>query len=666
MKFGVCYYPEQWPAERWSADAAMMRAAGISLVRIGEFAWKQIEPTFGGYNWQWIDQVIETLENAELKIILGTPTAAPPAWICKAHPDIFPVDEYGRRKSFGSRRHYCPSNEDYRRLSIRIVNAMLERYGSRNSIIGWQVDNEFGDHNTARCYCDTCTRSFRLWLRKKYENIEALNQAWGTDFWSQAYRDWIEIDLPNLTVTEPNPSQMLDYYRFSSNAYVNYQQIQIDLIRQSAPGKSISTNIMGNFFELNHQELARSLDLVAWDNFPTGYADVHSERVYTPGERIPSYAYDVGDPYLTGFRHAIMYGLKQEPFWVMEQQCGNINWSKYNVGIRPGTTRLWTWHALSCGAEAVLYFRWRATRFAQQQYHSGLLTHDASEATGYQELRSMHAELNLMKQISSAPRNAKVALLMDYEDLWAIQIQPHHKDFRYQSHLFLYFRAIQKLGLTVDIVSREADLNAYNIVIAPSVVIEHQALSDKLANFVQQGGIVLLGIRSGSKTDTNLFSNETLPGVYQSLVGAEVKEWHALPPDVHFPIHSSIPDLKGHAQLWAEIIQPLDQPGSGSQSQILAEYTSGPFAGKAALTAFQSGNGEALYMGWYPTEQQAIALIKYLARKANIKFFDNLPDGLICIQRGNQQIYLNFLEKPIKLEGDYKTVNIGARSIVII
>ena len=278
-------------------------------------------------------------------------------------------------------------------------------------------------------------------------------------FWSQSYGRWEEIRLPNLTPTGANPSHLLDYARFASETTVAYQQLQVDLLRRHVNGQFITTNVLGNFEDLDGHDLARPLDFIAWDSYPTGYAEFQGEALYLPERPGCAFAYDAGDPYITGFCHAQARGFKQAPFWVMEQQCGPINWSRFNTVVRPGTMRLWTWHALAEGAEAVVYFRWRAVRFAFEQYHSGLLHHDATPATGYRELLAMNAERSLMEAVAAHAPAAEVALLLDYDDLWAIQVQPHREDFTYHRHLFVFYRALAKLGIPADIVSPDADLS---------------------------------------------------------------------------------------------------------------------------------------------------------------------------------------------------------------
>lgn len=669
MKLGVCYYPEHWPQERWPLDAKLIRQAGISLVRIAEFAWAVMEPRAGEYSWNWLDQAIEVLAAEGLQIILGTPTASPPPWLCRAHPDILPVDVQGRRLRYGSRRHYCANNASYHQHTQRIVTAMASRYGNHPAVIGWQIDNEFGCHGTARCYCDTCATSFRHWIEEKYETIDDLNHAWGTIFWSQIYGDWDDIEPPNLTPAEPNPSHVLDYYRFCSDTYLSYQQLQLTTLRALiTDGQFVTTNFMSQFTDLDYHDLGAPIDFVTMSSYPTGHAEL-KPSLYMPHSDRPSLAYDVGDPYITGFGHMLMRGFKpKHPFWVMEQQCGNVNWGTYNTGVRPGTIRLWTWQALASGAEAVVYFRWRAGLYAQEQFHSGLLCHDGSLAVGYHDLEAMSAERSLMAEIATAPHVAQIAFLLDYEALWALQLQPHHRDFDYMRLLFVYYRALQQLGLLADIVSVDADLSGYKIVIAPTAFLVTEELPACLKTFAEAGGTVLLGVRSGFKTINNQVTDQPLPGVFRDLTGITVTDWHSLPPGTSYDLNSSIPGLMGPATVWAEALIPgiSDSQSNDPDLQVLAHYTSGAFESFAALTEHKVMAGRVLYLGWHPNGPQAETLLTHLVAQAGILPLATVPDGLVVSRRGPHIILLNFTEEPLDATVQGQTVEVGSRDVKVV
>ncbi len=669
MQLGVCYYPEQWPQERWQEDARLMKQAGISLVRIAEFAWALMEPSEGVYSWDWLDLAIETLAGEELRVILGTPTASPPPWLCRLYPDILPVDAEGRKRRYGSRRHYCPNSHSYQEHTVSIVKAMATRYGGHPAVVGWQIDNEFGCHSSARCYCESCATAFRSWLETKYETLSALNNAWGNIFWGQIYAEWDEIQPPNLTVSGPNPSHVLDYYRFASDAFASYQELQRSTLKSLVPeDQFITNNFMNQFTDLDYFDLAAGLDMVTMSSYPTGHAEFGA-HLYLPETNKPVFAYDVGDPYITGFGHTLMRGFKQGyPFWVMEQQGGYVNWSSYNTGVRPGVIRLWTWHALASGAEAVLYFRWRAGLFAQEQLHSGLLRHDASHAVGLADLEEIGDERGLMSEIARTPFRAEIALLLDYDSMWAVQIQPHHRDFGYMRGLFTYYRALQRLGLAVDIVSGDADLSQYKVLIAPTAFIATEHLVSSLKAFAEAGGTLLLGVRSGFKTAGNQVVDTPLPGLFRQLAGITVEDWHSLPPEVSCELSSTIPGLDGSAKIWVEALKSAvstSQSGS-SKEDILAHYISGPFKSEAALIERRVNAGRVLYLGWYPNEKQAEALMIHLASQAGISNLGEVPEGVVVFHRGSYVILLNFTDQPLTVKIENRNVIVEPRDVKVL
>lgn len=638
MKFGVCYYPEQWPAERWAEDARLMRAAGLSMVRLAEFAWAWMEPAAGHYTWEGLDRAITVLAEAGLDIILGTPTATPPAWLTQNGVGLR-VDANGRRRAHGSRRHTCLIHPTYRAHSRAIVTAMAERYGQHPAVIGWQIDNEFGGGHSARCYCGVCRAAFRRWLQARYGSLAGLNAAWGTMFWSQSYSDWEQIQLPDDAIDKKNPSHQLDFYRFASQMVSDYQQEQAAIVRALSPGRFVTHNFMGLYRDLDQFQLAAPLDFASWDNYPTGNAERWRDRLYPPGYT-PPYAYDVGDPIITGLAHAVTYGLKQRPFWIMEQQAGHINWGEENPGIRSGAVQLWVWQAAAAGAEAIVYFRWRASRFAQEQYHSGLLRHDGSFDLGWTEQQALLAQKPQLEAFMAAPRQPQVALLLSYDDLWAVEQQPQRAGFDVLRHVYLYFHACQQLGLACDVLPFTADLTPYRLVIAPTAHLVDEPTAQALTAYVRAGGQLVLGVRSGFKTSSNLVVETALPGRLRPLVGARVSQWQALPQGVGWQVASAIPGLGGPAVYWAENLQ-------AETARPLAHYGDGT----AALVENEVGQGRVWYVGFYPSLAQAQAWLSYLARELGLPYWRDLPAGVLVYERGEQVLALNFTESEVEVMG---------------
>lgn len=400
-------------------------------------------------------------------------------------------------------------------------------------------------------------------------------------------------------------------------------------------------------------------DFIAWDLYPTGYAETESQNIYAANDIIPAYAHDLGDPLITGFFHSLARGLKQAPYWIMEQQTGAINWSVYNTGVRPGSLRLWTWQAAASGADAVVYFRWRASRYGLEQHHAGLRSHDGSPDTGYNDLLVLKDESQLLEDFSAQPLHASIGILLDYSTLWAIEMQPHRKGFSYLKHLFVFYRACKALGLEPDILSPQADLSRYKILLAPSAFLADESLAQRLSDFAAQGGTLMLGARSGFKDTCNVVTEQPLPGVLRDLAGARIAKWHALPPKISYPLQSEIAGLELDANFWTEALEPA----VGTRS--LANYSAVPFDGLAAITQKSHGEGQVIYCGIYPRLEQAVALIRHLAELEAIPVLD-IPAGLMVFQRGDKLLAMNFTEAPIAFSAKSGKYSVAARDFSII
>jgi beta-galactosidase len=502
MHLGVCYYPEHWPEDWWAGDARRMAEMGLSRVRIGEFAWSRIEPAPEQFDWGWLDRAVDVLHAAGLKIIMGTPTATPPRWMLDKHPDMLAIDDAGRPRKFGSRRHYCFAHLGYRDESARITTLMAERYGAHPAIVAWQTDNEYGCHDTAVSYSASAAAGFRKWLAAKYADVHALNAAWGNVFWSMDYASFDQIDPPNLTVTGPNHAHVLDWRRFSSDQVVAFNRIQTDILRAKSPGRDIMHNYMGFFTQFDHHAVSRDLDVAGWDSYPLGFLEQFD--LFTATEKA-RYAAQ-GHPDLSAFHHDLYRGMTGR-WWVVEQQPGPVNWAQYNPAPLPGMVRLWTLEAMAHGAELVSYFRWRQAPFAQEQMHSGLLRPDRSDDVAVGEVRVAARDIGTIGSVPS--KQAPVALIFSYEAAWTITAQPQGGNFTYLKLVFAFYTALRRLGLDIDILAPDADLTGYAMVVVPTLPILHPNLVDIKVP-------VLFGPRTGSKTADFAIPDTLPPGPLQA------------------------------------------------------------------------------------------------------------------------------------------------------
>ncbi len=640
FNFGVDYYPEQWPEERWSVDAQLMAEAGFNIVRLAEFAWSAMEPVEGQYTFDWLDKAIAILNEQGMRVILGTPTASPPAWLMTKYPELFRVRDDGARMTYGHRREYCPNNSIYHEYSRRIVTQMAEHYAAHPAVIGWQIDNEFGD----RCYCPVCTRAFQAWLCKRYESVEKLNEDWGTIFWSHSYNAWNEIPVPLTTGGSPNPALALDFYRFSSDSYVAYQQMQIDILREQCPQHFITHNLMGfGYDRINYFDLARNLDFVSWDNYRRLQWNMQAEV----------------DPSRGALDADTMRGLKRQNFWVMEQQAGSGGWEYVSVAPRPGELRLWAYQSIAHGADGIVFFRWRTARYGTEQYWHGLLDHDGYLSRRYQEIKQMGAEIKRMgEQVYGSTVKASVAMLLSYDSRFAFQVQGNNPQFNYTTYFHRVYRAFHNHQIPIDIASPIDDLLAYKLVIAPSLHLLSEEVVKNLTRFVQAGGVLMVGPRTGAKDEANAIVNCRLPGLLADLCGVTVEEYDSLAPNVSQPLSFTIGALANEppaiAQMWCDILMP-------HSAEVIAHYTDDYYAGKPAITINRVGAGHVLYVGALGDDRLYDMLAGWLLDLARIPS-RLAANGLEIAERwqGSQRLLflMNHTAQPQKVSLDTTFINL--------
>jgi beta-galactosidase len=632
MQLGVCYYPEHWPEKTWQPDAARMQEIGLGWVRIGEFAWSRLEPKPGKLTFDWLDRAMDTLGNAGLKVMLGTPTATPPKWLIDKYDDVLQVDEQGRVRKFGSRRHYCFNSASYREETTRIVTLLAERYSQHEALGAWQTDNEYGCHGTIRCYCSNCEKAFQNWLKDRYENINVLNDAWWNIFWSMEYRGFEEIELPNLTVTEANPSHNLDFYRFSSDSAVAYNRLQADILRAHSD-KPVTHNVMLYFGDLNAFDLAGDLDILTWDSYPLGML----EQSPLPAEVKARYL-RCGHPDLISFMHDLYYGAKAKPFWVIEQQPGQVNWAPSNPIPAPGVVRLWTHQAFGHGADVVSYFRWRAAVGAQELMHAGLNRHDGSPDQATSEARRVARELAELDLPLGTEVDADVALLFDYDSLWATNLQRHAEGWDYWALLVSYYGVLRSFGLNVHVIPARNDLATYRVVFAPALHLVDDALATRLKTYVSGGGTLIMGPRSGFKTMSNT-AHTPAPGPLAELMGVTISRVDALRPGITETITFGDYQLTYHT--WADVLEP-------THATALSHYECHAYPEAAAVTRNDVENGRCYTLGMWGDDLTHAALFQYiLSELLELKL---LPEGVRLVKRGNITTLLNFNSTPVTLE----------------
>ncbi len=616
MRLGVCYYPEQWDEALWAADAARMVAAGISRVRIGEFAWSRIEPEPGRFDWGWLDRAVATLHQAGLGIIMGTPSATPPKWLVDQMPDMVALDAAGHPRRFGSRRHVCFSHAGYRAQAVRIARELADRYGTHPGVVGWQVDNEYGCHDTVLSYSDAARDGFRLWLAQRYGSVAALNQAWGNVFWSMDYRHFTQVELPNLTVTEANPAHWLAFRRFSSDQVIAFHRLQAAVLRAASPGRDITHNAMGFFTQFDHHDLGAEVDVLGWDSYPLGFLDGF------PFAKADKLAYArAGHPDIAAFHHDLYRGCAGGGRWsVLEQQPGPVNWAAHNPAPLPGMVRLWTLEAMAHGAELVSYFRWRQFPRAQEQNHAGLLRPDSVAAPGLAEASQAAQDIAALGAMGAPPRS--VALVFAYDAEWVTQIQPQGAGLSALWAAFACYAALRRLGLDVDIVAPGARLDGYALCVVPCLPIVPPALVAELERFA---GEVVIGPRSGSRDADFAIPDNLAPGPLAGLFPAKVTRVESLRPGLSHPAADG---------RWA-ITRWFEEVESTAEAELVSAD------GRVALWR----HARLRYLAAWPEAGLADVVMERAARDAGLDGVA-LPEGVRTRRAGALRFAFNYGDGP--------------------
>ncbi len=607
FQFGVDYYPEHWDEERWETDVRLMAEMGLKVVRIAEFAWQRIESAEGKFDFGWIERFLAILDRSGIKAVLGTPTASPPSWIIEANPDILPVDSQGRRVSFGGRHHDCQSNPDYRRHSKRIVTAMAKRFGADARVAGWQTDNEFGNSHADLCHCAHCRAAFHAWLEKRYGSVDALNRTWGTVFWSQSYDSFDAIPTPAFLPTAHSPSLLLDWKRFHSDLVADFQNDQIIILRRETRNQFVTHNLMGFADLVDYFELAKPLDFVSHDQYPSGFWTAPTTPAVLAGTL------------------DLMAGIRDQPFWIMEQQSGATGWDLVAPDPRPGQLALWAAQSVAHGADTVVFFRWRSCTVGTEQFWHGILPHNGVPGRRYAELKKLVATIApVMPRFEGSLSGADAAILYSYEQNWAFEIQRHHPDLDYVTYVQNIYAAFHGQNIPVDFRATDADLGRYRLVVAPLLFLELPGLAERLEQFVRDGGTLLLTMRTGVKDIANVCKTETvLPGPYGKMLGIEIHDYDCLR-KLTVPVEKDGQTFE--ANLWWDGITL-----HGAEAWAKAAGDRHP--GECAITSHAYGKGSAWYAGTSPDAPLWSFLIRALAGRAGIESLGSAPEGVELARR---------------------------------
>ena len=626
--YGGDYNPEQWPEQVWADDVTLMRAAGVNLATVGVFSWARLEPRPGEYDFGWLDRVLDLLHENEVRADLATATASPPPWLAVLDPASLPVRADGVRLWPGSRQAYCPSSVSYRDHALSLVEHLAVRYAGHPALAFWHVGNEFGCH-VSECFCDRSAVRFREWLWSRYGgDLDAVNDAWGTAFWSQHYADWEEIWPPRATPTHPNPSQQLDWRRFCSDELLENFRAERDALRRHCPDVPVTTNFMGFHPPMDYWQWAAEEDVVSQDSYPD------------PAD--PDAA--VGSALICDLIRGLGGG---RPWMLMEQASSRVNWRRRNVPKRPGQLRLWSLQAVARGADTIAYFQWRQARTGAEKWHSAMVGHDGTLRADVAALGRELRELSERSDVVGAAVPAETALVFSWENWWALSQQGQPAwDLDYPTEVQRWYGPLWADNVPVDVLAPDGALSRYRLVLVPALYLLRAGAAEALRAYVHGGGTVVVGFWSGIVDEHDRVWLGGYPAPLGDLLGLTVTDVAPLPdpggstgdgggPDggaaVRFEDGTVHP-----VRMWTE--QVVVEPGT----EVLASYSGGDLAGSPAVTRHAYGTGTAYYVSTALPPAGVRAVLDRARADARVDpTVAGLPPGVEAVRRGGSLFLFN-------------------------
>ncbi len=646
--YGVCYYPEHWDDSMWDDDFRRMREMGMNVVRMGESAWNIWEPEEGIFSFELFDKAISLCERHGLKVILGTPTYAPPAWLTSRYPEVLRTDFYGNVMQHGSRRHYNYTSPIYIERCKRIVTALAEHYQNNGTVIGWQIDNELNCHMDVS-FSESDNTAFRNWCMEKYKTLEALNNAWGTAFWAQTYTAWDQVSLPRPTPTYHNPSHLLDFYRFTSDMTIRFAKMQYDILKKHFPDRFITHN--GIFENIDNYRLTEeSLDFMSYDSYPGFPVMLRKDAPAWFRERICSHK-------LSRVRG---YSSK---FIVLEQQSGpggqsgaalNEKISDYlHYTPKPGQMSLWAWQSIAHGADGLLFFRWRTCPFGSEMLWHGLNHYGNQPNWRLDEAKKLGNDISKIGRVLlSSSCEASAAIVYDYDNTSNCRIDGYVGGDEWKAEEFLY-QALNESHIPTDVISFQSlndldGISKYKVLFLPNAQLLDYNDVKLLKAYAEQGGILIFGPRSGYRDRRNQCHMLPFPGVIRELAGIEVTDFTMADIDNPVSIRFEATDKTATASVFNEVLEIKNPEG-----RILATYLSDYYAGKTAAASVPAGKGQVVYFGTFPTVENMSLLLESLDISDPVLPFADVPREIEAVVRkygeSRIHIFLNYTDSSVEL-----------------
>ena len=632
MWLGVDYYPEQWDASLLEQDLDTIVELGCNVIRIAEFSWHLMEKQEGQYDFSFFDRVIEKAKERNLKVIMGTPTATIPAWLAKKHPDILSEFEGGKKRAFGGRHVYCFNSPHMYAYSEKIIRKLVEHYKDEESIVAWQIDNEIGHEGSDVCYCENCQKAFQTYLSKKFAgDMDALNETYGTTFWSQEYNTFDEIPTPSETITTHNPALRQDWERFRSQSIVDFMAFQAKLIKEIAPEAVVMHDFPGGGLgkHVDYSKVAKTLDQAAYNNYPVW-----------GGQKEPIAPHEIA------FALDYIRGLKGENFWITEAIMGAQGHDVTGFLPRPNQAKMWSYQSMAHGADSLMYFRYRGATKGAEQFCYGIIDADNVKRRKFYEVQSFFHDIIKYREAMEAPVKNEAAIVYDYDSLASFRIQRQSILLDPAAEMQKFYKAFYDQNVGVDVIPEDREFSSYKVVILPQMIITKPEMEEKVEAFVKNGGTVIVTYRHAVKdADNNVPFGETLPVHYNALAGLTVEETESLQDYDAFPVVGSgvFEGVEGTGGIFRDMIKVQD-------AEVLFRYADAFYLEFAAVTRKQTGKGTLYYVGCGLEEKITKLLMEQVMRDCHFQMVPS-EEGLEIVTRGNEKqkvtMYINHNAKEV-------------------
>ncbi|MGF9650187.1 beta-galactosidase [Pseudarthrobacter oxydans] len=643
LLFGADYNPEQWPEESWPEDIRLMQQAGINLVTLGVFSWARLQPSEGRWDFGWLDRILALLNEGNINVCLATPTASPPPWLGHRFPSTLPTDASGTTLWYGSRNQFSPSSAVYRSAALQVTAALAERYGRHPAVVMWHVGNELGQVS----YDDETAGAFRGWLLRRYGSLDNLNSAWGTTFWSQGYSSWEEILPPRTAPYLHNPTQVLDFKRFTSDSLLKLFTAERDIIRRHSPDVPVTTNLMGFFRGADYFSFAGETDLIG-NNW---YTDPAQPQTWELG----------------ALTHDLCRGLAAgRPWLLMESAASAVNWRPHNSAKEPGALRVDSLSAVARGSDGICFFQFRQSAFGAERFHSAVVPLAGKDTRVFREVSALGSELQDLRLLAGTPSPSHIAVLFDWDSWWAAESPDCPSDrLGVLDQLQAYYRPLLRRGLSVEVVHPATALDRFDLVLVPSLFLLTEEHAAALTGWVHGGGTAVVGPFSGLADSNGHLRQGRFPAVLADMLGVTGEEWRPLagsvglefsqPGPLGAAANAGMPD-NPEASVWSE-----DLRLHSSSAAVVATFASGPLAGKPAAVRNSHGQGTAWYIG---CDLPAAALGNIVGAAVaeaglTVPVAGELPDDVELATRGGHHFLLNHSPEP-------RTVRLKEQSVDVL